>query len=66
MGLDLTGVQKKHGSYYRRYKVKKDGRWVDRYIRLPALDEPGFAAALAKANADAVAKGINVKGQVNG
>ena len=48
-----TGVCRKRGSTYRRFKVKRAGKWVDLYVKLPAPDAPEFKAALKKANADA-------------
>ena len=56
MSDDLpTGVCRKGGNTYRRFKVKREGRWVDLYVKLPAPGEPGFWTALEKANAAAEA-----------
>lgn len=44
------GVCTKNGSIYRRFKVKEGGRWVDFYVKLPALTDPEFDVALARAN----------------
>jgi integrase len=44
-GLQMKGVQQKGGRLYYRRKVNG----VDTYIRLPAITDPGFAQAYAKA-----------------
>jgi len=53
-GLPI-GVCVKRGSTYRRFKVRRGGKWVDLYVKLPPADAPEFPAALAKANAAAAA-----------
>lgn len=46
----IPGVCQKGGSTYRRFRVKKDGKWTDLYIKLPDPESPLFAAALARVN----------------
>lgn len=44
MGLvTIRGVCQKNGSTYRRFKVKRDGKWVDEYVPLPDPSSPLFA-----------------------
>lgn len=47
----IPGVCQKGGSTYRRFRVKKDGRWTDHYVKLPDPDDPRFAAELKRINA---------------
>ena len=49
--LMIRGVVEKKGNFYRRFKIKRDGRWVDHYVKLPAPTNPEFAAALARIEA---------------
>ena len=49
----IRGVCQKHGRTYRRFKVKRDGRWVDVYVKLPDPSDPNFAEALARVNGKA-------------
>jgi hypothetical protein len=47
----IRGVVEKKGNFYRRFKIKREGRWVDHYVKLPAPTDPGFAEALARIEA---------------
>jgi integrase len=47
----IRGVVEKNGSFYRRFKVKIDGRWRDQYVKLPHPSHPDFSAELARINA---------------
>lgn len=49
----IPGVCQKHGITYRRFKVKRDGKWVDHYVRLPDPSDPTFAEALGRVNGKA-------------
>lgn len=49
--LLIPGVCQKKGKTYRRFKVKRDGRWVDHYVSLPDPTDPRFAEELARVNA---------------
>lgn len=46
----IPGVCQKNGRTYRRFKVKRDGRWVDHYVKLPDPTDPAFAEALSIVN----------------
>jgi hypothetical protein len=50
----IRGVVHKNGSYYRRFKIKRDARWVDHYVKLPAPTDPNFAEELARVEAKPV------------
>ena len=55
MARDLpVGVCIKRGSTYRRFKVRREGRWVDLYVKLPPYGDPEFWPELKKANEGAV------------
>lgn len=58
--LDLRNVCQKNGRYSYRYKVK--GR--DFYIRLPDIEHPDFAAALAKCRAPGAERVIPYAGTI--
>lgn len=49
----MKGLCQRGNALYRRFKVKRDGRWVDHYVKLPPLDHPSFAAKWAEANKNA-------------
>lgn len=47
----IPGLCLKNGSYYRRFKVKVDGRWKDQYVPVPAPTDPRFAVEWERVNA---------------
>lgn len=47
----IAGVCQKGGSTYRRFRVKREGKWGDLYVKLPDPSDPRFAEELAKVNA---------------
>lgn len=48
--LMIPGVCQKGGATYRRFKVKRAGKWVDHYVKLPDPGDPTFAEELARVN----------------
>lgn len=46
----IPGVCQKGRSTYRRFKIKKNGKWRDLYIKLPDPSDPRFAEELQRLN----------------
>lgn len=44
----IRGVCQRGRSTYRRFKVKRDGKWTDLYVKLPDPSDPSFATELAR------------------
>lgn len=62
----IPGVCQKGGSTYRRFRVKKNGKWSDLYIKLPDPSDPAFAEALAKVNRKGPARQKAERGTIRG
>lgn len=50
----IRGYVEKNGSAYRRFKVKRNingvDKWVDQYVKVPFVTDPGFEDAWARVN----------------
>jgi DNA-binding CsgD family transcriptional regulator len=60
----IRGVCQRSGVTYRRFKVKRDGKWIDHYVRLPEIDDPRFYEELARVNGEAAERPEKLEGSI--
>jgi len=61
----IPGVCQKHGLTYRRFKVKRDGKWVDHYVKLPDPSDPTFAEEFARVNGKTAKRARPARGTIS-
>lgn len=60
----IPGVCQKGGATYRRFRVKRDGKWTDLYIKLPDPSDPRFAEELARVNSKPTERAKPLQGTI--